>query len=435
MSDNATNNKQEPERIKVSFLPSSNKLGGIILKYLLKTKMVTAMGMKSAWVTAGFPVELCYGFGIHPMHPENAACIAGSRKLENVPGKPPLSLKYIELAESMGYSRDLCSYFKSNIGAVSRNEDVFKGGIAKPTFMGSTNTICDTHVKWFQIQAREMGVPYFGFDVPSAVAGTDDARMNDYVEYLAGQFYDFFEFIKDVTGRKFVEKKFHAVLAKSDKLCELWKEIYKYRQDIPTPVAFQDTLASIFPMVLLPGLDVGIKYYEALLKDVKARVATQSGSLPRGKEKFRLLFEGIPMWYRIRFFHELVNYGAVVTYEPYTYSFGPRKRLGLSLDESLKDFARLMIDIPYNYSVEKRIEYFEKVIDDYKIDGVILHSNMSCRPSCTGMVDLKNAIQRDKGIPVWLMDCDQNDPRAFSEEQMKTRMESFVELLEQNKKK
>ncbi len=106
MSDNATNNKQEPERIKVSFLPSSNKLGGIILKYLLKTKMVTAMGMKSAWVTAGFPVELCYGFGIHPMHPENAACIAGSRKLENVPGKPPLSLKYIELAESMGYSRD-----------------------------------------------------------------------------------------------------------------------------------------------------------------------------------------------------------------------------------------------------------------------------------------------------------------------------------------
>ena len=412
------------KRVKVKNIPSTGKLKGIMLKYMLKSKIKEIFRQKTAWVTAGFPVEVCYVYGIHPLHPENSACVAGARKH---------SLKLIEYAESLGFSRDLCSYFKTNVGATGTKIGITKGGIGKPTFMGSTNTICDTHVKWFQIQAREMGVPYWGFDIPSAVAGTDDKRMGEYIDYVVDQFYDFFDFMEDITGKKVSEKKFQTVLRKSDRLCELWHEIYEYRKRIPGPVAFQDTLAAIFPMVLLPGLDVGIKFYEAILKDVKERVAKEEGAMPKGEEKYRILFEGIPMWYRIKFFHELANYGAVVVYEPYTYSFGPRKQLGLPLNESLRDFARLMIDVPYNYSLEKRIEYFENVVDEYKIDGVILHSNMSCRPSCTGMIDLKNAIQRDKGIPVWLMDCDQNDPRAYSEAPMKNRMESFIELLEQNK--
>lgn len=413
------------QRVAVNYLPSTKLLRGIITKYGLRSKIASMLPWKkTAWVSAGFPVELCYAFNVHPLHPENSACVAGATKS---------SLKFIEHAESMGFSRDLCSYFKSNIGAVALKAPMNKGGIDKPTFMGSTNTICDTHVKWFQIQAREMGVPYFGFDIPSAVAGTDDERMEDYIDYVVAQFKEFFTFMEGITGKKPDEARFKHVLEKSDKLCELWQELYQYRKNVPTPVAFQDTLASIFPMVVLPGLDIGIKYYEALLRDVKARTAKEEGSLPKGKERFRILFEGIPMWYRIKFFHELANYGAIVTHEPYTYSFGPRKRLGLSFEDTLRDLARLIIDIPYNYSLEKRIQYFENVIKEYKIDGVILHSNMSCRPSCAGMIDLKNAIQRDLGIPVWLMDCDQNDPRAYSDEQMKTRMESFIELLEQNK--
>ena len=34
----------------------------------------------------------------------------------------------------------------------------------------------------------------------------------------------------------------------------------------------------------------------------------------------------------------------------------------------------------------------------------------------------------------WLMDCDMDDPRAYAEEPMKNRMESFIELMEQNKR-
>ena len=94
-----------------------------------------------------------------------------------------------------------------------------------------------------------------------------------------------------------------------------------------------------------------------------------------------------------------------------------------------------MIHFPYNFNLETRIDYFKQVIKDYSITGMILHNNFSCRPSASGMLDLKNTIQKDCNIPVLILDCDMNDPRAFAEGPMQNRMEGFIELLEQNKTK
>ena len=132
----------------------------------------------------------------------------------------------------------------------------------------------------------------------------------------------------------------------------------------------------------------------------------------------------------MKFMYELANYEAVVVYEPYTYSFGPRKPLNLVWKTHLRRVARTMMDLPYSYNLEKRIDYFRQAVTDYKIDGVILHENMSCRPSSTGMMDLKEAMQRDCGIPVLILQCDMNDPRAYAEGPIKTRIEGFVELME-----
>jgi len=157
--------------------------------------------------------------------------------------------------------------------------------------------------------------------------------------------------------------------------------------------------------------------------------------MPKGKEKYRVMWEGIPFWYRMRFMYDLAQYGVVIAFEPYTYSFAPEKKKCLTMKETLRDVARLIMDAPYAYNLERRIENFEKWIDEYKLDGVILHENMSCRPSSAGMVDLAEAIMRDKGIPVLILQCDMNDPRAYSEAQIKTRVEGFIELMEANKRK
>lgn len=384
------------------------------------------VGQPTAWITAGAPVELLYTFGVQPLHPENSACVAGASKI---------SLGFIEEAESQGFSRDLCSYFKTNVGVTSQLTDyglitnpahIMKGAISKPTFVLPGGAICDTHVKWFQVQARRMDVPIFVIDVPHLVSG-EEHRMDDYADYIEAQLWDFTEFAEKHTGVTFDEKRFREVIRLSDELATWWHKIYELRKHVPSPIGFVDTLAAIFPLVVLPGRRDGILYYKRFYREAKKRVEEDYGAIPN--EKYRLLFEGIPFWYAIRFIRMLESYGAVICFEPYTLAFGPRKPEGATMH----DMAKIMIHHFYNYNLETRVEEFARVMDEWHIDGCILHDNLSCRPSATGMYDLKRLLQEKTGKPSLVLTCDMNDPRAYSDEQMRTRIEGFLEVIDSSR--
>ena len=414
--------------MRIEVLPHAGNLKGVILYYLIKGKLATLLPWKkTAWTCAGFPVEFLWAYDFFPHHPENMSTVAAARKQ---------SQRLIEHTESMGYSRDLCSYCKTSMGAYDTNIKTTLGGIDKPDLITCTNTICDTHWKWFQIMAHKLDVPYYMFDIPKWVSTVSEKQLESYVDYVVEQFHDFFDFMEKTFGKKPNMSRVYKVLAKSTRLTDLWREIYEYRKAVPSPYSAAETSASFFPLVVLPGKQKGITFYEQILDDIKIRVAEKKGTLTGSDHEYRVLFEGIPFWYRMRFMYDLAKYGAVVTYEPYTFSFSPLKPpVDASEEEALRAVAKIMIDLPYSYNLERRIDYFKKVIDEYQIDGVILHENMSCRPSSTGMIDLKNAVQNDKNIPVMILQCDMNDPRAFSEGPIMNRVESFMELMKENKDK
>ncbi len=69
------------------------------------------------------------------------------------------------------------------------------------------------------------------------------------------------------------------------------------------------------------------------------------------------------------------------------------------------------------------------MIDDYHLDGVILHSDRSCKPYSIGQIDQRDRLARDHGVPALLLEADHNDPRSFSEEQVSNRLDAFIEML------
>ena len=425
MNERAIAAAEAPSPIRIRQVPHAGDLKWPMLWYLLMGKVYEFLPWKkTAWTCAGFPVELLWGYDIFPLHPENMATVAAARKQ---------SQRLIEHAEGMGYSRDLCSYCKTNLGAVDTGIRTTLGGIAKPDIITCTNTICDTHWKWFQIQAEALRVPIFVFDCPKIVSGTDERTVEGYITYLVEQFYDFFLFVERHTGKKLDVSRMVRACEDSERMSALWRDIYEDRKCVPSPYSSAETSASFFPLVVMPGIKKGIRFFETIAGDVHTRAERGEGTLENGRERFRLLFEGIPFWYRMRFMYDLARYGAVVTYEPYTFSFAPPKPAGLDYAETLREVARIMMDLPYSYTLEKRIPYFIRAVREYRIDGVILHENLSCRPSSAGMIDLKEAIQRECGIPVLMLQCDMNDPRAYSEAQVRARVESFVELMEGNR--
>jgi benzoyl-CoA reductase/2-hydroxyglutaryl-CoA dehydratase subunit BcrC/BadD/HgdB len=72
----------------------------------------------------------------------------------------------------------------------------------------------------------------------------------------------------------------------------------------------------------------------------------------------------------------------------------------------------------------------ERMVKAFAIDGVILHSDRSCKPYSLGQMDQRERLVNQVGVPALLLDADHSDPRAFSDQQAEARLEAFIEMME-----
>lgn len=398
------------------------RLYQIMLQYINRTKMTVIQPWKRFGVfSAGFPSEFAVAMNYFPGYPEAYAAITGAAGC-TVPS--------IEYAESLGYNRDLCSYMKTSIGASRLNWPEDFGGHRPGDAYFSANLVCDTHLKWFEGEARFHGKPHFALDVPSLVAGESEERLEEYIDYVEQQFRDLIAFLEQETGKPFNEKKFLKIVDNSAEICRLFKELYEYRKRFPANDYFEWVRSFMLPMVSQWNQKDAIKYYTKSLKMAGKRYGNHQ-TIETGREKYRVLWEGITIWYNVDLYQKvLAEKGAHVVVDPYTYSFAGRSKPGATLKETLRRIAKDHIIVPFTLNLDKRIAYFNRLIEEYDLDGIILHANQSCRPSSTGLLDLKEALSRKWGIPVLMMNTDHCDPRAYSDGSMNTRIEGFVELME-----
>jgi len=303
--------------------------------------------------------------------------------------------------------------------------------------MLSTDVICDTHVNWFQVQAERFNVPHFTLDIPHVVSNTNNRQYNYFKNYIVEQLYDLLDFIQEITGHEYSEEKAREVTKNSWDLSMIWQDIYNLRKNVPCPISTRDTFGGLFPLFCMPGLKAPIKLYKRMYKEAKERIDNGIGALEN--EKYRLLFEGIPFWYNLRYFSKLEKYGAIIVYEPYTYAFSkymnPKVTKEYVFDKPIEAMAELMLSFWYIYDLETRIKKFAETVKEWKIDGVIMHENLSCRPNSCGMYDLKKHLMDDYDIPCLIITADQNDARKFNEIQITNQIESFIEILKRRKKK
>ncbi|MFW9881350.1 MAG: 2-hydroxyacyl-CoA dehydratase, partial [Candidatus Thorarchaeota archaeon] len=105
------------------------------------------------------------------------------------------------------------------------------------------------------------------------------------------------------------------------------------------------------------------------------------------------------------------------------------------LNNPVESMAELILSFWYIYDLETRVQKFKETVRDWKVDGVILHNNMSCRPNACGMYDLKRRLMEEADIPCLILDGDMNDSRKFNAQQTLNKIESFIEILRKSKKK
>ncbi|MDZ7265676.1 MAG: 2-hydroxyacyl-CoA dehydratase family protein, partial [candidate division KSB1 bacterium] len=143
----------------------------------------------------------------------------------------------------------------------------------------------------------------------------------------------------------------------------------------------------------------------------------------------RLLWDNIPIWYRTRWLSEkFSSYHACLVADTYTSAWSGVVHL---LDENrlLDSMALAYSNIHLNISIDQMFDKIKRLITKYAVDGVVMHSNRSCKPYSFGQYDLQQMITAEMQIPVLILEADMVDERSFSESQIETRIDAFMESL------
>ncbi|MFC1936340.1 2-hydroxyacyl-CoA dehydratase subunit D [Chloroflexota bacterium] len=394
-------------------LESASKSNRLVVQHILKGRRANARG-KVAWVTSGAPVEILKALDFYVFYPENHAAVCGTaRVVEEISTE----------AENAGYSRDICSYARTDIGSLLSGKTPLKK-LPKPDLLLGCSNICQTIVHWYRVLAHHFDVPLILIDTPFIYTETSDYA----VEYVKRQLIEAIPTIEAVAGKTLDEKKLREVTDLSKKASQLWMEILDRCQHKPSPISAFDQFILMSPIVQMRGDAATVDFYGELLKEVDARIANGIGAVKN--ERKRLLWDNLPIWYRLRYLAEFLGErGIVLAASTYTNAWGDLAKL-YDPEKPFESAALTYLHPILNRGTGSKLEKMLDMIEDYHLDGAILHSDRSCKPYSIGQMDQRDRLINDHEIPALLLEADHNDPRSFSEEQTANRLEAFVEMLE-----
>jgi benzoyl-CoA reductase/2-hydroxyglutaryl-CoA dehydratase subunit BcrC/BadD/HgdB len=182
------------------------------------------------------------------------------------------------------------------------------------------------------------------------------------------------------------------------------------------------------PVVEMRGEPATVDFYAAMLREVDARIAAGVGAV-RG-ERHRLLWDNLPIWYRLRDVAEMLGAGgAALVASTYTNAWGELADL-IEPDEPFESLARTYLYPILNRGAGHKLKTMRRMIDQYSLDGALLHSDRSCKPYSIGQLDQRDRLARETGVPALLLEADHNDSRCYSEAQVANRVAAFLETLE-----
>ena len=374
-------------------------------------------GIRSvAWVTSGAPSEILKALDFFVVYPENHAALCGARHRAQ---------RLCEAAEDAGYSRDICSYARTDIGTVLTG-DTPVGRLPPPDLLLCCTNICQTVLYWYRVLADHFGCPLVLVDTPFQY---QDNPLPHQVDYVRRQLEDVVPVAERVAGKALSEKRFMEVLTRSKEASELWLEVLERARHRPSPLTAFDAFIHLGPIVDLRGDPRTVAYYRGMLAELDERIAAGLGAVQ--EERHRVLWDNLPIWYRVGPLSKLAGRARG---EHRRLDLRPRLGGGGPADEPPGpvhlDGREGLPATPYSIAPPAR---------NWRRCAAWWASSRSTGSSSTptGRASPTRwarstsgaAWPRELGVPALLLDADHNDPRMFAVEQATTRLEAFIEMM------
>ncbi len=343
-------------------------------------------------------------------------------------------------AERHGHSEDVCTYVKADIGQMSKGNIAPNGKpMPPPDLLLLSYTGCFTFMKWFELLRHEYGCETVMLQVPYTGDGVITDNMRDYVVKQLKE--EVIPAMERISGVKFDIDRLRENLRRSAAAEDDLVWVLDSAKTIRSPIdAYFGGVYYIGPIfTAFRGTQEAVDYYRVLRGEIEGRIEQKLGPItPEGdmdEEKYRLVVEGPPNWTNFREFWKMFyEEGAVVVSSTYTKVGGVYDQ-GFRHDPErpLESLAEYCLGCYTNRNLPNRVDMLVDYIEDFQADGLLINSIKSCNSFSAGQLMMMQEVEKRTGKPAAFIETDLVDPRYFSAANVKNRLESYFQMIEQKR--
>jgi benzoyl-CoA reductase/2-hydroxyglutaryl-CoA dehydratase subunit BcrC/BadD/HgdB len=170
--------------------------------------------------------------------------------------------------------------------------------------------------------------------------------------------------------------------------------------------------------------DRAIAWVQMMRDELKARVDKGEGAV-KG-EKHRILWlQTAPLFLDVTKMLEDEFQAAIVLSELDDVG----RRGEIQQEDPIEALARSALVISWNGLAQNRVNRVLHLAEEFKVDACIHFSQWGCKVASNSAGVIKDALEKELGIPTLILTGDYMDVRNYSENTYRTQFESLMEML------
>ena len=166
-----------------------------------------------------------------------------------------------------------------------------------------------------------------------------------------------------------------------------------------------------------------------LVQELRDRVSQGVGVVPKGSP--RVMIGLHPPFSHPSIMHMAEESGVALPVTEFAIFSpdGDLRSTRIDTDDPCRIIAHNNLTRNIQETLHRRIRSVIGACRRYKLDGVFWHTHHPCRPLAGDALMIKDGVQKELGLPVLVIESDNYDPRFYTAEQLRTRVEAFAETL------
>lgn len=346
------------------------------------------------WTNMLMPPELLYGAGLIPLQTELIAGWLSSLKL---------SQYYIQKAHSAGWSSNICSYHKAVIGALEA------GLLPAPRIAVFSSHLCDGGNLIARYLKQKYETKVFVLEVPY---GKDDPGS---LLRVKKQIEDAIEFLEDYKKENISLQMLQNAIRLSNEGSSMLQKANQLRA---SKYLFEGYLAirNMYGASFLLGSEQGVKIAASYFDQLKQKEEICDTYARILWIHFAPLYDGELM---STFENEL---GMKIVFDITGHIYWKE----LDIENIMSALAQKMLSHFFTGNFNGRKAFYEKIIKEYQINGIVLFQHQNCRAISCSSWELRE-VSKNLHIPYLEISGDCIDSGTYAKEQIRLRMEAFAE--------